>query len=58
MERMKPRLRERWATNAAAINGWLTIPSSITAVIAGEAGFDSVTIDLQHGQGISKNQFR
>ncbi|MBO1501011.1 aldolase/citrate lyase family protein [Serratia proteamaculans] len=31
------------------INGWLAIPSGYSAEIAGHQGYDSVTVDLQHG---------
>ncbi|WP_343554547.1 aldolase/citrate lyase family protein [Pantoea sp.] len=31
------------------INGWLAIPSSYSAEIAGHQGYDAVTVDLQHG---------
>jgi 4-hydroxy-2-oxoheptanedioate aldolase len=33
----------------AVLNGWLTIPSSITAEAMARAGWDTITIDLQHG---------
>ena len=32
-----------------AINGWLSIPNSITAEAMSKLGGDSLTIDLQHG---------
>lgn len=32
-----------------AVNGWCAIPSTVTAEIMGRAGFDMVTVDLQHG---------
>ena len=31
------------------MNGWLSIPSTVTAEIKARAGFDSLTVDLQHG---------
>ncbi|MGO2155876.1 MAG: aldolase/citrate lyase family protein [Serratia proteamaculans] len=31
------------------INGWLAIPSGYSAEITGHQGYDSVTVDLQHG---------
>jgi len=33
----------------AAVNAWLSIPSSYCAEVMGHQGFDAVTIDLQHG---------
>ena len=31
------------------VNGWLHIPSSVSAEAMAQAGFDSLTLDLQHG---------
>jgi 4-hydroxy-2-oxoheptanedioate aldolase len=31
------------------VNGWLSIGNAFTAEIMAEQGFDSLTIDLQHG---------
>ncbi|MCP5149168.1 MAG: 2,4-dihydroxyhept-2-ene-1,7-dioic acid aldolase [Ectothiorhodospiraceae bacterium] len=45
----KNRLREIWKSGANTINGWLGIPNSMSAEIVARAGFDSVTIDMQHG---------
>ncbi len=47
---MRPNhLRTIWAEAGTAINGWLHIPSSWSAELMAHAGWDSVTIDLQHG---------
>ena len=46
---MKTKLRDTWSAGRAGINAWLATPSPITAEVTGKAGFDSVTIDLQHG---------
>ena len=47
---MRPnRLRQIWADDKAAINGWLAIPSSFSAEVMAHQGWDSLTIDLQHG---------
>ncbi len=43
------RLRKLWGRGHATVNGWLSIPSSFSAEIMAAAGFDSLTIDLQHG---------
>ena len=32
------------------LNGWLSIPNSFTAEAMSKMGWDSLTIDLQHGQ--------
>ena len=47
---MRPnQLRTIWAEGRTAVNGWLHIPSSWSAEIMAHAGWDSLTIDLQHG---------
>jgi 4-hydroxy-2-oxoheptanedioate aldolase len=47
---MKPNhLRTLWQTGAAAVNGWLAIPNSFSAETMAHQGWDSLTIDLQHG---------
>jgi 4-hydroxy-2-oxoheptanedioate aldolase len=43
------RLRGIWNEGRAAINGWLAIPSSFSAEMMAHQGWDSLTIDLQHG---------
>lgn len=45
----KNKLRETWASGANTINGWLGIPNTMSAEIVANAGFESVTIDMQHG---------
>ncbi len=43
------RLKQHWAEGRAAINGWLSIGNPFTAEIMAAQGYDSVTIDAQHG---------
>ncbi|WP_299610330.1 aldolase/citrate lyase family protein [uncultured Tateyamaria sp.] len=43
------RLKRLLADGGAITNAWLSIPSSYLAEGAGHQGFDSVTVDLQHG---------
>ena len=43
------RLRTLWQADQAAINGWLTIPNSFSAEVMAHQGWDTLTIDLQHG---------
>ncbi len=43
------KLRELWKSGAAAVNGWLAIPNSFSAETMAHQGWDSLTIDLQHG---------
>jgi 4-hydroxy-2-oxoheptanedioate aldolase len=42
-------LRKLWAADKPAVNGWLAIANGFSAEIMAHAGFDSLTIDLQHG---------
>ena len=42
-------LRNLWSADQAVINGWLTIPDSFAAEVMANQGWDSLTIDLQHG---------
>ena len=39
-----------WREKKSVINAWLSIPNSFTAEAFGKMGWDSVTIDMQHGQ--------
>jgi len=43
------RLRQIWADGKAAVNAWLAIPSGFSAEVMAQSGFDTVTVDLQHG---------
>ena len=47
---MKNKLFDIWKKDKASINAWLSIPNSFTAEAFGKMGWDSVTIDMQHGQ--------
>lgn len=42
-------IKAHFADGGTAVNGWCAIPSTVTAEIVGRAGFDLVTVDLQHG---------
>lgn len=42
-------LKSHFTAGGTALNGWCAIPSPVTAEIVGRAGFDMVTVDLQHG---------
>jgi len=46
---MVTRLEKIWSEGGAAVNGWLSIPSSITAELVARQDYDSIVIDLQHG---------
>jgi len=42
-------LRTLWNNGGAALNGWLSSGGSFTAEIMAAQGYDSLTVDLQHG---------
>ena len=42
-------LKARLKSGRAAINAWLAIPSGFSAEVMAQCGWDSVTVDLQHG---------
>ena len=46
---MSTRLHDVWKADRGALNGWLSIPSTVTAEIAALQDYDSLTVDLQHG---------
>lgn len=43
------RLKTLWAEDKAVVNGWCAIPSSFSAEVMAHQGWDSLTLDLQHG---------
>jgi len=43
------RLRSLWQAGRTAVNGWLAIPSPFAAEAMARQGWDTLTIDLQHG---------
>ena len=46
---MPNKLKQIWQSGGAAVNGWLAIPNGFSAETMAQAGWDSVTVDLQHG---------
>jgi 4-hydroxy-2-oxoheptanedioate aldolase len=46
---MPSKLKARIAAGKAVVNGWLAIPSGFSAEVMAQCGWDSVTVDLQHG---------
>lgn len=42
-------LRRLWREGRTIRNGWLAIPSILSAEVMARAGWDSLTIDMQHG---------
>jgi 4-hydroxy-2-oxoheptanedioate aldolase len=43
------RLRTLWQTDQAVVNGWLAIGNSFSAETMAHQGWDTLTIDMQHG---------
>ena len=43
------KLRKLWAEGRPAVNGWLAIPDSFSAEVMAHQGWDTLTIDMQHG---------
>ncbi len=46
---MANKLKTLWDQGKPTVNGWLAIPSGFSAEVMAQGGFDSVTVDLQHG---------
>ena len=43
------RLRTLWKNDQAAVNGWLAVPSGFSAEVMAHQGWDTLTVDMQHG---------
>lgn len=46
---IKNALKQKWSQGQATLNGWLSIGNSFSAEIMAAQGYDSLTIDVQHG---------
>ncbi|MBV9673651.1 MAG: 2,4-dihydroxyhept-2-ene-1,7-dioic acid aldolase [Verrucomicrobia bacterium] len=46
---MPNRLKQMWNRGETVISGWLSIPSGYAAEIMAKAGYDALTVDMQHG---------
>ena len=46
---LKNSVLDIWKDGKSVINGWLSIPHSFTAEAMAKMGWDSLTIDIQHG---------
>lgn len=42
-------LRTKWNAGKGTVNGWCSMPSPVAAEVMAHCGWDSITIDLQHG---------
>ena len=45
----KSAIKDIWASGGAVINGWCAIPNGFVAELMAQMGWDSLTIDTQHG---------
>ena len=45
----KNKLKKIFSEGKAVVNGWLQIPNSFSAEVMAHQGWDSLTIDMQHG---------
>ena len=43
------RIRQLWASGKPALNCWITLPGTLAAEMLAHQGWDSLTVDLQHG---------
>jgi 4-hydroxy-2-oxoheptanedioate aldolase len=43
------RLRDLWAAGKPALNCWITLPGTLAAEMLAHQGWDSLTVDMQHG---------
>ena len=43
------KLHRLWAEGRTALNGWVAVPSVLAAEAMASAGWDALTIDMQHG---------
>jgi 4-hydroxy-2-oxoheptanedioate aldolase len=46
---MTNNVKALWASGKVVINGWVAIPSGFSAEVMAQCGFDSITVDMQHG---------
>ena len=46
---MKNKLNKNYFLKKKIINGWIHSSCTVSAEIMGASGFDTITIDLQHG---------
>ncbi len=46
---IKNGIKRLWADGKPVLNGWLSIANSFSAEIMAAQGYDSITIDMQHG---------
>ena len=45
----KNKVKQMMAEGKPVVNGWLQIPSTVSAEVMAHQGWDSLTVDMQHG---------
>ena len=45
----KNKVKQMMADGKPVVNGWLQIPSTVSAEVMAHQGWDSLTVDMQHG---------
>jgi len=48
-QQMDEKIKQLWKSGQTVVCGWLLLPDALTAEIMANQGYDTVTIDLQHG---------
>ncbi len=46
---MANRMKQAWSRGETVVGGWLQIPSGYAAEVMCKAGYDALTVDMQHG---------
>ena len=42
-------IKDSWNEGKSIVNGWSSIANTFSAEIMAASGFDSITLDMQHG---------
>ena len=45
----KNKIKQMMMDGKPVLNGWLQIPSTVSAEVMAHEGWDSLTVDMQHG---------
>lgn len=51
-------LKSIWQRGDTVVNGWLSIPSGFSAEVMAHQGYDSLTVDIQHGMHDFQSAFQ
>ncbi|MCX2682514.1 aldolase/citrate lyase family protein [Campylobacter sp. MIT 21-1685] len=42
-------IKNKWSNNSTTLNGWISLNNNFSAEVMAYAGFDTLTVDMQHG---------